>query len=333
MEKRKEIDIVNILLCILVMLIHILSRSVASLDKASIQYLAVLVPSRLASFVVQGFIFLSGMKYFMKYEHNDFKYFPFIGLRVRTILLPYILWNVIYYIALMPLGYFDFSILELIKYIIMGNMISHFYFVVIIIQFYLLMPLWILLLKKIDEKLLLILSLVLMIAFGQYLAVGIRYNDRVFLKYIFYWIAGCLAGRHIDWFLGLIRERRLKIIIVYIVIALIDCILTYFNNTREYIAYLEIVHIMYCIVAVVFVFAICGKLRGYVDKAIFGIINRQSYNIYLSHCLVLYYCDGIMNAVGIYSAKGILMVRFLVCYGLTFAMWGLYDAITNRNRV
>ena len=53
MGKQKEIDFINILLCILVMLIHILSRSVISLDKTSIQYLTVLIPSRLASFVVQ----------------------------------------------------------------------------------------------------------------------------------------------------------------------------------------------------------------------------------------------------------------------------------------
>ncbi len=333
MEKRKEIDFVNILLCVLVMLIHILSRSVASLDKASIQYLAVLVPSRLASFVVQGFIFLSGMKYFMKYKQNNFKYLPFIKSRARTILVPYILWNVIYYLALIPLGYFNFSIFELMKFIAMGNMISHFYFVVVIMQFYLLMPLWLVLLKKTDERLLLLLSFALMIAFGQYFAAGFIYNDRIFLKYIFYWIAGCVVGRHIKEYFEFINKSRLKIILIYADIALIDCICTYYNNTEGYVAGLETIHIIYCAVSILFVFAICGKLLGYVDKAIFGIINRQSYNIYLSHCLVLYYCDYFMNTFGMYSAKGILLFRLVVCYVVTFAVWGLYDVMSKRNRV
>ena len=67
MEKRKEIDFINILLCLLVMLIHILSYSISTLDKTSVWYAAVLMPSRLASFVVQGFIFISALKYSMRY--------------------------------------------------------------------------------------------------------------------------------------------------------------------------------------------------------------------------------------------------------------------------
>lgn len=332
MGKRKEIDFVNILLCVLVMLIHILSRSVVSLDKASIQYLTVLVPSRLASFVVQGFIFLSGMKYFMKYSDKDFKYLTFISSRVRSILLPYILWNVIYYLALIPQGYFKFSITELLRYIVMGNMISHFYFVVVIMQFYVLMPIWFKLFKSIDERLLLILSFILMIVFGQYLAAGFNYNDRIFIKYIFYWIAGCAVGRHINEFFVFINRHRNKIIFLYAAIALIDCIGTYNNNTKGYVVGLENIHIAYCISAIIFVFTVCGKLKEHVDKPIFGMINRQSYNIYLSHCLLLYYCDGFMKVCGIYSARDILLLRLCLCYVVTFAVWGMYDAQTIRNR-
>lgn len=333
MEKRKEIDFVNILLCILVILIHILSRSVTSLDKTSIQYLAVLIPSRLASFVVQGFIFLSGIKYFMKYNENDFRYIPFLRTRVKTVLFPYILWNVIYYLTLIPLGYFKFNIFELIKYIAMGNMISHFYFVVIIMQFYILMPLWIKLLKIADERLILVGSLILMIVFGKYILMGFKYNDRIFFKYIFYWIAGCLAGRHFTEFLILVRKHKNKIIIMYVLIAAIDSVFTYLNNTKGFIPELEYIHILYCIIAIVFVFTVCGKLMVYVDNAFFAVINRQSYNIYLSHCLVLYYCDHFMNIAGVYSAKCVLLVRLLSCYIITYVLWRAYDTLMAKKVV
>jgi len=332
MEKRKEIDSVNILLCILVMLIHILSRSVASLDKASIQYLAVLLPSRLASFVVQGFILLSGMKYFMKYEKKDFKYIQFIISRAKTILLPYIIWNVIYYLALIPLGYFKFNILELLKYIMLGNMISHFYFVVIIMQFYLLMPLWFKLFELVDEKVILIISLVLMIVYGQYLAYGFNYNDRIFFKYIFYWILGCIVGRNANKFFEFINRRKTIVFLCYSSIALIDGFCTYYNNTRGYVAGLENIHIIYCSATIIFVFAICGKLGKFVDRFIYGLINRQSYNIYLSHCLVLYFCDGLIKVWGIYSARDILLLRLILCYLGTLCLWWAYDRLSLGNR-
>ena len=131
MEKRREIDRVNVTLCILVMLIHILSKAVSALDRRSLQFAAVFVPSRLSSFVVQGFIFLSAAKYFMKYCDGGFNYGSFLKSRIKTVVLPYVFWNVIYYLALIPLGYFIFNPAELAGYILRGNMISHFYFVVV----------------------------------------------------------------------------------------------------------------------------------------------------------------------------------------------------------
>lgn len=65
MEKRNrlpELSYLNLTFCILVALIHILSEPVSSLDRSSLQYFVVMIPHRLSSFVVQGFIFLSGLK-------------------------------------------------------------------------------------------------------------------------------------------------------------------------------------------------------------------------------------------------------------------------------
>ena len=87
MEKRREIDFANVFLCLLVMLIHILSKAVSALDRTSLQFAAVYIPSRLSSFVVQGFIFLSAVKYFMRYKDGGFDYVGFIKARLKTCLL------------------------------------------------------------------------------------------------------------------------------------------------------------------------------------------------------------------------------------------------------
>ena len=336
MEKRREIDFANVCLCVLVMLIHILSRAVGALERESLQYAVVFVPWRLASFVVQGFIFLSAMKYFMKFGRGEQRldYGGFLVSRIKTIILPYILWNLIYYFTLMPLGYFIFDPAELIGYILRGDMISHFYFVVVIVQFYLLMPLWIWLVRKARAAVLVPLSLIVMIAFGQYLAVGYAYNDRIFLKYIFYWICGCYAGMHYEKVMAFLKKYGFAAAALFVLAAASDAGLTLLNSSgRMYVRGLENIHIVYCSLAVAFIFAASlWKTGKIVDNPVFAMINRQSYNIYLSHCLVLYFADGFTERLITSSQGGILIMRLTCCYGVTFVCWGAYDRVKRLKR-
>ena len=64
--RNREISFVNVVLCLLVMWIHICSVAVTGLPKENISFFGVYVPWRLSAFVVQGFIFLSALKYFRK---------------------------------------------------------------------------------------------------------------------------------------------------------------------------------------------------------------------------------------------------------------------------
>ncbi len=325
MGKRREIDFVNVVLCLLVVFVHIVSRAVSALDKTSLSFAAVFVPQRLASFVVQGFIFLSALKYFMK--DKPFEYGGFLKGRAKTVLAPYILWNVIYYFVLMPFGYFRFDLSELVKYIFLGNMISHFYFVVVIIQFYVLMPLWIRLINKISGRILIPLSLLIMIVFGQYM--NVKYNDRIFFKYIFYWICGCYAGKNFEELISFLKEMKKMIIIIFLAAAVSDGWLTLMNASGiRYVTGLENIHIFYCFAAILFLLTIFpGKTCKAVDNSVFNIINRQSYNIYLSHCLLLYLTDEFAARHMQVGNTGLLAVRFVVCYGGTLLLWGAHDCI------
>ena len=335
MEKRKEIDFINVLLCLLVMLIHILSYSISTLDKTSVWYAAVLMPSRLASFVVQGFIFISALKYSMRYcgkQNSGFKYPSFMKSRVKTVIAPYILWNIIFYLALIPLGYFILStgsIKAICTYIVRGDMISHFYFVVVIVQFYLLMPLWLKLTDNFNGMMLCVISMCIMVLFGRY-ASGFRYNDRIFLKYIFYWIWGCTAGRNYERFIHILDKNKGKLLITFSIFAFADSFGLYINNTVGIIPVMEYIHIAYCIFAIMLVFMLGIKFSGIVDKTVLSVVNRQSYNIYLSHCLVLYYCNYLLNYFGIYSAKAMLLARFVLCYAVTLIFWSIYDVVKRK---
>ena len=332
-EKRREIDFANVVLCLLVMLIHILSKEVSALDRTSVQFAAVFIPSRLASFVVQGFIFLSAVKYFMRYRDGGLKYGKFLRTRFKTIVVPYVIWNIIYYFSLMPFGYFIFNPPALLKYILVGDMISHFYFVVIIVQFYVLMPLWVWLVKKISGKILIPLSLAIMVVFSRYFAPQILYEDRIFIKYIFYWICGCFAGKYYNEFLRHLRNCRHWIYAFFIFIAASDGFLTWADKSGIIaVPYLEDIHIIYCTAAILFVFTVSlWKIEQIVDNRFFSMINRQSYNIYLSHCLFLYFADGFASRYMEAGQGELLLFRLIICYGITFILWGAYDCIKHRN--
>ena len=212
--RNREISFVNVVLCLLVMWIHICSVAVTGLPKENISFFGVYVPWRLSAFVVQGFIFLSALKYFRK--EGAFSYGSFLWGRIRKIGVPYVIAVVISYLGLIDLGYYTFDLGFLGESLLLGNMIAPFYFIIIIFQFYLLMPLWRKMTEKVDFWVAALASVMLMRLFhgGLPAMIGILspgtefiYNDRVFTSYLAYWVLGCYAGKYYDRFLEGIRKN------------------------------------------------------------------------------------------------------------------------------
>ena len=83
-KRKQEIMFLNVVLCILVVFIHISSHAVSNFVRPSAAYTLIFVPWRLSAFVVQGFIFLSAVKYFLKSE-NEFNYFSFMMKRLKAV--------------------------------------------------------------------------------------------------------------------------------------------------------------------------------------------------------------------------------------------------------
>ncbi|MGN1116853.1 MAG: hypothetical protein ACI4TH_09805, partial [Candidatus Ornithomonoglobus sp.] len=64
-DRKNEISIINALLCLIVVLIHIVSAPLSRLTIDAPIYKYFLAFHRLSAFVVQAFIFISGMKAFL----------------------------------------------------------------------------------------------------------------------------------------------------------------------------------------------------------------------------------------------------------------------------
>lgn len=199
--RKQEIGLVSVCLCILVVFIHVSSWTIQDMDKQSVQFILLLTPWRLSAFVVQGFIFLSGLKLFL--SQKPFSYGAFLRSRAKKILLPYLIWVGLYYAFFIAIGWYRFSLLDLAEYIFLGTLCAHFYFIVIIVQFYLLMPLFRALLSRFDARLLCAVTLLLTILFKLF--VHFQYDDRVFCGYLFYFMLGAASREKLRSILRMAR--------------------------------------------------------------------------------------------------------------------------------
>lgn len=102
--------------------------------------------NQLARFSVPMFLILSGFLLFQSDLYSHYLPIPqFYRKRFRRILLPYLLWTIFYSLVLHyyfnGLHNANMILPDLIRHIFLGNGFTHLYFVVIIIQLYLIYPL------------------------------------------------------------------------------------------------------------------------------------------------------------------------------------------------
>ncbi|MCQ4726222.1 acyltransferase [Anaerotignum faecicola] len=331
---KKEIITANALLCLMVIFIHVSSIPITTLPKDGLSYLIIFIPWRLSAFVVQGFIFLSGLKMFLK-DNKNISYKKYYISRFKKIVVPYIIWVVVYYLYFCFIAqYYPFDVKHLLTHMFRGTLVSPFYFIIVIIQFYALAPLWQKLYRNIRPSITFILSLAVTIILGMYLPAIIEYitngyifnyNDRVFTKYLVYWSMGAIAGLNYDRFIEMIKNKAVIISVLFISLSAADLYFSYKSFALSYsVAFLENMHVFYCISAILFIMLLSTKIRP--NKAISS-VSSVSYSIFLSHCLVIYIIN---RCFEIYGTHGILIdfiIRFIFTYAITLSFCLLYKHI------
>ncbi len=335
-KRKNDIIFLNILFCFLVIFIHISSEVVTRMPKNTLFFQTVFSAQRLSSFVVQGFLLLSGAKLFLS-KSGSINYGKYYLSRLTRVVLPYIFWVVIYYIYFYSKNYYAFSLSDLGAYILNGDLSAHFYFVIILVQFDILAPLWMYLFKRGNAAVHIAFSLIITVISSQYIMPilttifpsipSIDFTN-CFLRYQIYWTAGCLIGRHYSEFQGFLKNNK-----VYICICFIFCAALNVAAALATVGYppvwLEFVHIMYCISAILFFYMLSQLFTG-VGSAVLkplGFVDRASYTIYLIHCLILVMFDNYMNDCGIEALTTRFMLRAAAVYGISIAVCGIWQII------
>ncbi|UKS24170.1 acyltransferase [Paenibacillus sp. HWE-109] len=148
--KLPEIDIVRAIAILAVLLIHGTSGATL-LPLGTVSQAVFFTLNQASLFTVPLFIWISGVVLF--YTYYD-RWEPgmsrtFWTKRLRKILIPYVLWSIFYYLynQFMFHGTIHFNVIYLLKLLLSGNASYHLYYMIIIVQFYLLFP-WMMTLVK-----------------------------------------------------------------------------------------------------------------------------------------------------------------------------------------
>ena len=198
---KPELSHMNIFCAFLVIFIHCASVIIGETTSLDTAFNAVFIPWRFSTFVVPAFIFLSGVKLFLTDKKID--YVKFYKGRITRVILPYLLWVFIFYIFFVDHHYFEFSWDGLFHAWWRGDLVGHFYFVIIIVQFYILMPLWVYALRRVTPAVGIAFSVLISVVLGYNLSNILyiilpnhvfQFSDVIFTKYLLDWVCGCYVG-------------------------------------------------------------------------------------------------------------------------------------------
>jgi len=296
------------------------------------------VLTRFLTFVVPAFLFASALKTVMKYKIDEFNYIKFIIDRIKKIYVPYLIWVVLYYLYFVfRLKYFPFDIVELLKYILYGDLAAQFYFIVIIMQFYLLMPLW----KKMCEKIPFIISLILAFSLTYFTRIfmpkifpDFMYFDRIFPAYLIFWVVGCYLGYHYKKYIETLAKYRA---VVYLSALLLSAhvFLQYLNFCGFiYYQYSGWVHTMFCFVFTLAFYMLVRDGLELIGKSmvIFKESAKVSFYVFLIHVLVLFETAHWLGIFNITSVTVRFFIRAFFTYVIPFAATFVYVKIKEKVR-
>lgn len=257
------------------------------------------------------FMMVSGLVLFYNYRSmEEFDTKKFYTKKVKFIIVPYILWSIIYFFYRTYIYGLPINRERLLKFgteILLGESFSHLYFIFLIFQFYIILPFLIKYLTKYMKERPISLFSIFFIFQGAILIYGYYFKDsnatgivRTFNLYYwktifgwsFYFMAGGLIGMHYDRFVEFIDKNINKLFIGYILVTCFYVGQVYYNiwinGGRDYYGRFGSIRphtMVYAIFTMPILIWITRKMVGRFE--LLKNFGTYSLGIYFAHPLVL----------------------------------------------
>ena len=323
----------------MVIFIHVTAAPITNLSHNILGVKILFTLNRMCGVAVHGFVFLSGLKLFLK-ETSGINYISYFGSRIKRIYIPYLIAAAMYYLLKILRGIYVFDIRQLTTFLIFGNGESHLYFVFVIMQFYILFPLWRYLLNSKSVLFLLVLSAVINIAgycflpdllSGFNIIDSFSYNHGLFTSYIFSWVFGCVCGKYYNEFVRFLSKKKILLGVISLILTCADVYMAY--NSTYYgciFTFSKLIRFLYIVVMICFVYSMicCRKLR-ILNIRFVKLIDDASFEIYLFHVFIIHFLGMILGKFNI-SQSCLYIINFLLVYILSITICILYKKMVWR---
>ena len=305
-----ELDLLSVLFCFMVLFIHTSSYVISTYDSSTVFYQAVYALWKISMSAIYGFIFVSGMKFILS-QKERFSPVRYYRSRIVTVLIPYLVATALYYLVILISEQRAFDWKELLTYIVNGQASAQLYFVIVILFFYLLAPLW----KWITAKIPGAITIPLVTAASVFVIVAyptLTYQDNAIFKALPFWIAGCYLGKAYkrngaqcyQKLLGLPGILRWSVFLAVTAGYTIYSCITHESGTVRS-GLLGVLYAAFFVAfATDFALRVCRKLRLPQKES----ISRYTYFVFLDHCFFVTLVNLLLPSDGI----GYYLLRLLI---------------------
>lgn len=339
-EKHEELNYFNAISCLAVILIHVLSYSVVALQKQSWQFAAVFFPWQIAAYVVPAFLFCGAVKLSFQINENKLPSWPvYMKRRIQKVYLPYVVATVVYFLVFGIFARLELSLKQLLHYLLVGDVSAPLYYIIVVMQFYLLLPLWKWLVQKIPASIALPAAAMIYMLMPQeasavtQIGVAFRYTDRVFPTYLVFWVLGLYVGKHYESVSDALNGHR-KAAGCSMLLVLLFAFVSYRLNleaksplgTGGMKMFSDVLTILGLLSLCLWIL----QSKHERVKKLLAAIHTVSFPVYLYHCLFLELGNGALRRLGIRNEGLLLLMRALICYTVPFVLCFAFRACRKR---
>lgn len=331
--KLDELVLMRAIACLSVLMVHISAIPFENIGGPSLSLYGFAMLNRAFKFTTPVFVFLSGMMQFYNYADKTFDYGSFMKKRFGPIFWPYLAAVLVYELVLGFLGVYPMGVKETALRFLLGSSNYHLYFVVIIMQLYLLMPIILKAFRRLNDKVVLGLSLLVTLISREFIVMP--YSDRIFLNYLFFFILGC-------FFAGRLELVRKKLVSLWVYAAGFYGLMAAYYGW-QFIGYTlwgyqfnihltSLTWFVFCLSAILMLYGLSAKLvtyEGYEQRVAPWArpVNAASYWIYLIHPMVLYVSTKIGRMIGLKSNVKLFTWNVLWVFGSMLFFAFLYPRL------
>ena len=293
MEKKKidAVPILTSIFCAYVVMIHLMSDPVTRLQAGSLAHELFFCVHKYLHFAVPGFVFLSGLKLTYSYRQKPLILGEYMKKRVLKLLIPYLFWYILYYLFFRYKGYMEAkTIWDHVFSFLIGDLVSPFYFITLIFQFYIIFPALLALRDKINHNILMLLVVIVQVVY--FFLPMVPYEDRFFLSYLFYFMLGYMMALHLDSFEKCLKKFGWLWILIHALFTGYFLWEAYSSAMGLTVfSYWRIKNFMqytFAILAYISIGLWISVKAKQIFIRIFQVVDQASYYIYLNHCFMIY---------------------------------------------